>query len=224
MATRLFLRDGTPPNDPGETERSVNLPGADVFQDYGISVRRLRPIIGGPGSTQITGSSTANTVETSEFFTSFSSDALSANITAQTWTIAVHVGDGNIQADSFMIPIVYVFREPSTVVGFVIDAHTQIGTNWATAGAGVVATFSGAAVSIVAGDYLVLEFWRHATQGMAMSYTQTLRFNGGDIVTQGSTDANPASYLETPQDGIFDASHEYIPRIKRTVRSRILTR
>lgn len=204
MATRLFLRVGTPPNDPGETERSVNLPGTDVFQDYGIGVQRLLTDIGGPGSSSFTGNSTSNTVETAEFFTSFSSNALQNSITAQTWTIAVHVGEGNAAANSFMIPIVYVFREPSTVVGFVIDDHTQIGNEWAAAGRGRVATFSGAAVTVIPGDYLVLEFWRHTVgQAMAMNYTQTLRLNGGVVVTEDSNDANPASYLETPQDGIF---------------------
>ena len=205
MATRLFLRTGTPTNDPGETERSVSLPGTDVFQDYGVGVQRLLTTIGGPGSSEFTGESTVNTVETAEFFTSFSSLALETSITAQTWTIAVHVGEGNAAANSFMIPIVYVFREPSTVVGFVIDDHTPIGNEWAAAGRGRVATFSGAAVAITAGDYLVLEFWRHTVgQAMAMSYTQTLRLNGGVVVTEGSSDAHPASYLETPQDGLFD--------------------
>ena len=205
MATRLYLRDAAPTNDPGETERSVNLPdGADTFQDYGIAVKSLSETIG-TSEVDVSGSSDATTDEQAEFFTSFSSEALITNITAQTWTIAVDVGGGNTAANSFMIPVVYVFREPSTVVGFVIDAHTAIGAVWVAFNEGRVATFSGAAVTIVADDYLVLEFWRHTVgQVMSMAYTQTLAYDGTVDVTEGNT-TSAASYLETPQDGLFVA-------------------
>ncbi|KKM06780.1 hypothetical protein LCGC14_1740580 [marine sediment metagenome] len=211
MATKLYLRDGAATNDPGETNRSVALPdGADVFQDYGIAVKSLSTTIG-TSEVEVTGSSTVNTVETAEFFTSFSSEALLTSITAETWTIAVDVSEGNAAANSLMIPIVYVFREPSTVVGFVIDAHTAIGNEWAAAvAAGRVATFSGAAVTVEAGDYLVLEFWRHtAAQAMAMAYTQTLAYDGTVDVTEDST-TSAASYLETPQNGLFAVRRIFI--------------
>lgn len=203
MATRLFLRDAAPANDPGETENSSNLPGSDAFQDYGIAVKSLSTTIG-TSETSVSGSSTGNVVETAEFFTSFSSPALTTNLTAQTWTIAVDVGEGNALANSLMIPIVYTFREGTGVIGFVIDDHTAIGAEWAPLGAGRVATFSGSAVTVVAGDYLVLEFWRHTdAQAMNMSYTQTLFYDGTvDVIEDGNTSA--ASYLETPQDGLFD--------------------
>jgi len=88
------------------------------------------------------------------------------------------------------------------------------------------ATISGSAVTVIAGDYLVFEMWRHTVgQAMAMGYLQTLDFDGTvDVVEDGT--ASGASFIETPQDNLFtaDVSHEYISQIKRTVRSRILTR
>jgi len=226
MATRIYLHDAAPAKDPGETERSVNLPGGDNFLDLGIGVKSMDDVIG-TSEVSISGTTVGNTVEQATFFTSFSSPDLTRNLTAETWTIAVQVNEGNTAANSLMIPIVYVFREPSTVVGFVIDAHTAIGNEWPTiSAAGRVATFSGSAVTVVAGDYLVLEFWRHTVgQAMAMGYLQTLDYDGTVDVTEDDT-SSAASFLETPQDDIFtaDVSHEYISQIKRTVRSRILTR
>lgn len=205
MATRLYLHDVAPPSDPGETERSVNLPGTDVFKDYALGVRSLSTTIGAGPEVSIDGSSTSNTVETAEFFTSFSTETLAAQtITAQTWTIAVAVSAGNTAANSFMLPIVYVFREPSTVVGFITDAHTAIGAAWAsTQPTGRVATFSGSSVVTSAGDYLVLEFWRHTDgQGMAMGYTQRMSYDGITDVVEDTT-VSAASFLDTPQDLVF---------------------
>lgn len=204
MATRLYLRDAAPANDPGETERSATLPfGGEAFQDYGIAVKSLSTTIG-TSETFISGSSTGNVVETAEFFTSFSSPALTTNLTAQTWTIAVQVSEGNAAANSLMIPIVYTFREGDSSVRFVIDAHTALGAEWPPGDrVGRVATFSGAAVTVAAGDYLVLEFWRHTVgQAMNMSYTQRLDYDGTvDVVEDGT--ASAASYIETPQDNLF---------------------
>ena len=205
MATRLYLRDAAPADDPGETERSVNLPGSDAFQDYGNAVKSLSTTIG-TSETSVTGNSTGNLVETAEFFTSFSSPALVVNLTAETWTIAIDVNEGNAQANSFMLPIVYTFRESDSSVRFVIDAHTALGAGWPTPAAGRVATFSGAAVTVVAGDYLVLEVWRHTVaQSMNMSYLQTLAYDGTvDVIEDSTTSA--ASYLETPQNNLFVAA------------------
>ncbi len=193
-------------NDPGENERDYTLPGSDAFQDYGIGVKSLSTTIG-TSETTVQGSSTSNVVETAEFFTSFSSTALRvAVINAETWTIAVDVSEGNIAANSRMLPIVYTFRKSDSSVRFVIDAHTAIGGEWNNIANGQVATFSGSAVTVAEDDYLVLEFWRHTdSQAMAMAFTQTLSYDGTVDVTQNST-TSAASYLETPQDNLFSAA------------------
>ncbi len=206
MATRLSLRDSAPTNDPGETERSVALPVGD-FQDFAGAVKSLSTTKGSSDpEASISGSSQAHTDHDDDFFTSFSSEALDAQtITAQTWTIAIVFDEGSLQANSFMVLSVYVFREPSTVVGFIYDSDTALGNEWPSVKAGRVATFSGSAVTAQAGDYIVLEVWRHtAGQGMSMSYTQEMFYDGDTDVTEDGTNL-AASYLETPQDLTFTA-------------------
>ncbi len=203
MATRLYLRDLTPDNDPGTTENSSALP---VFhaQDYAMANKALRTT---PGSveTSLSSPSLGHTDHDDEFFTSFSSEALEAQtITGQTWTVAVMVSEGNAQANSFLVTSVYVFREPSTVVGFIYDSDTPLGAEWSNTARGRVVTFSGSEVTAQGGDYIVFEMWRHtAAQGMNMSYTQALHYDGGTDVVEDATPGDAASYLETPQDLTF---------------------
>ena len=208
MATRLFLRELTPTNDPGETERSTALPsGAADFQDYGIAVKALRTTKG-TSETSVIGSSLAHIDHDDEFFTSFSSEALAAQtINANTWTIAVDVGQGSQFANSTMDVCIYIFREPSTVVGFISNAHVGRGNEWPSSGGGRVVSLSGAPVTCQNGDYLVFEFWRHtATQSMDMAYTQTLFYDGGTDVTEGVDSGDAASFIETPQDLAFQGA------------------
>ena len=195
--TDFFFLNSTPTNDPGETERSSVLPVGD-FQDYAFAVKKLNQVKG-PVTDAIQGTSQAHTDHDDEFFTSFSSDALAAQtIDANTWTIAVSVRQQNANANSFIICSLYVFREPSTVVGFIYDSDTALGAEWSNGYSGRVATFSGSALTILLNDYLVLEFWRHtAGQGMSMGYDQGLQYSGTiDIVENG---AGSASRVTTPQ-------------------------
>jgi hypothetical protein len=205
MATRFYFHDAAPANDPGETENSTVLPTVTAahFQDFGIAVKSMNTTIG-TAETSVTGSSRAHTDADQDFFTSFSSPAIATQtITAQTWTIAVDVDEGNANANSFMVLSVYVFREPSTIVGFIYDSATQLGNEWNNVGRGRVATFSGASVSATEGDYIVCEFWRDtAGQAMAMAYVHELFYDGTVDVTEGSS-TSAASYLETPQTITF---------------------
>ena len=208
MATRLFLRELTPTNDPGETERSTNLPsGAADFQDYGITVKALSTTKGS-SETTVSGNSLAHNDHDDEFFTSFSSEALAAQtIDANTWTIAVDVAQGSAFANSFIDICVYAFREPSTVVGFLSNTHVGRGNEWSSNGGGRVVAVGMAGVTVQAGDYLVFEFWRHTdAQSMDMAYTQTLFYDGGTDVTQGVDSGDAASYIETPQDLVFQGA------------------
>jgi len=202
MATRLYLRNTTPTNDPGETERSTALPVHADNSDFGIAVKSLS-VVKGASQTSVGGNSLATTNAQDNFFTSFSSAALGAQtINANTWTLAVATSEANGQANSFTICSVYVFREPSTVVGFIYDSDTALGAEWGASEDGQVLTFSGASVTAQEGDYLVLEFWRHAIQGMTTAYTQTLYYDGTTDVTD-TTSADAASYIETPQNLTF---------------------
>lgn len=204
MATTLYLRNLTPDNSPGETENSTALP-VGTFSDFAISARTLDVSIG-TAQTSVAGSSLAQTAHQDNFFTSFSSFGLDAQtISANTWTLGLATSEGNLQANSFTICSIYVFREPSTVVGFIYDSDTALGVEWAVGEDGQVLTISGSAVTAQAGDYIVFEMWRHAAQGMAAAYTQTLYFDGATKVVGGAT-SDAGSYIETPQNLIFQGA------------------
>lgn len=106
--------------------------------------------------------------------------------------------EANAAANSFTIASIYIWR-PSTsaVVGFIYDSDTALGVEWATTEDGQVLSPAGASLAVLAGDVLVIEFWRHATQAMAAVYTQTLFFDGTTDVVDATT-ADAASYLESP--------------------------
>lgn len=207
MATRLYLRDAAPTNDPGETERSSALPVGD-FDDNAVAVKSLSETIG-TAETSYAGASLPHTDHDDEFFTSHSSEAFSgiSQIDANTWSFGIAFSEGNAAANSFLVCSLYVFREPSTVVGFVYDSDTALGAEWQNVKQGRTGTFSGSLVTGVQdGDYLVFEVWRHtAGQAMNMAYTQTVYYDGTVDVTEGST-ASAGSYIETPQDNLFGAA------------------
>lgn len=200
MATRFYLRSTTASPTPTAGEKSTALPVGTAdgnsgtgFEDLSLSVSK------GAAQTSVGRNTLAQTTDQDNYLARFSSPALAAQtFTAQTWTLAVAVDEGNTQANSFTICSVYVWR-PSTnsVVGFIYDSHTSLGIEWGSPEDGLVVTFAGAAVTAQAADILVLEFWRHAIQGMATQYIQTLYYNGATDVTD-TTTTDAASYLETP--------------------------
>lgn len=195
--TTFYLRDAAPTNDPGETELSTALP-VGTGSDLGFGVKSLSTTKG-TTQTSIGANGLSQTAHQDNFFTSFSSVALAAQtIDANTWTLAVATSQANAQANSFTVCSVYVFREPSTVVGFIYDSDTALGVEWGNTEDGQVLTFSGASVTAQENDYLVLEFWRHATQAMVGPYVQTLYYDGTTDVTD-TTTTDAASYLSTPQ-------------------------
>jgi len=201
VATKLYLRDAAPANDPGETENSTALP-VGTFKDGAFAPESLSTTKG-TVAIQRTLASLSQTAHQDVFWTSFSSAALAAQtIDANTWTIAARVAEGNNAANAFTILSVYVFREPSTIVGFIYDSDTPLGNEWNGGLSGRVATFSGSAVTASASDYLVLEFWAHSNQSMAMSYDYRLRYDGTVDATEGG--GGDASYLETPQNLTFN--------------------
>lgn len=198
-ATRLYLRALTPSAGPGETELSTALPSG-TGKDFNVAVQALELV---PGSAETTcgGSGLAQTGAQSNFFTSFSSDALAGQtIAAQTWTFAACLNEGNTDANSFIVLSLYVYRAGSGVVGYIYDSATHLGTEWSAVAAtlnGRVVTFSGAQVVAALNDFLVLEVWRHATsQSMATAYTQTLYYDGATDVVANANSGDAASYLE----------------------------
>jgi len=204
MATRLYLRNLTPTDSPGETERSAVLPVVGG-RDAGIAIKALNTAKGA-AQVSITYNSFANADHNDDFFTSFSSDALAAgDVTAQTWSLGIAFSEGNAAANSGLVISLYVFRpSSSSVVGYVRDSDSQLGPEWGATEDGIVASFAGSAVSGVQdGDILVLEVWRHTNaQSMSVAYAQTCYFEGTTDVVDATT-TNAASYIETPQTLAF---------------------
>ena len=200
MPTRLFLRNLTSDPTPTAGEKSTALPVGTFSGNSGTAETRSLSEAKGAAQTSITLASLSQTAHQDNYLARFSSIPLAAQaIPAQTWTLAVATSEGNAQANSFTIGSIYVWR-PSTnaVVGFLYDSDTAVGVEWLATEDGQVLSLTGSAVTAADGDILVLEFWRHATQGMAAVYTQTIFFEGTTDVTDATT-ADAASYLESAE-------------------------
>ena len=202
MATRLFFRETTNLNTnyPTAGDKSTALPTGTDGGDFNES-QDLSLVNGTGAGTNLTYSTAAVSTIQSATIARFSSPRLRAQtVNANTWTIAFTADESNAAANAFLAVSAYIWR-PSTsaVVGYLRDSTTTLGVEFANTLQTV--TFSGSAVTAQAGDFLVLEAWNVATQGMGTSYTIT--FN-----TSGTTSP---TYLETPQNLIFlDTEYGYI--------------
>jgi hypothetical protein len=215
VATRFYLRDTPSYEAPTAGKKSAVLPVAAVTDGNSGNPFENRSLLIQKGQTLpdsvISRSSIANTAHQDQYLGRFTSRKLAAQtITAQTWTLAVATLETNAGANSFTVASVYVWRPgTSSVVGYIYDSDSPLGVEWSTTLDGQVLTFSGAAVTCQLGDVLVMEFWRHAaTQGAATAWLQQLNYNG-HVDVLGTTTADPASYLETPQNLTLDTP--YLP-------------
>lgn len=201
-ATRLYLRDLAPTSNPTAGEKSTALP-VGTFAECGLAERALRT---NKGAAQVTAScfSLNQTAHQDLILQRFSSEALDPQtINANTWILAVATDEGNGNANTFTIASVYVWR-PSTsaVVGFLYDSDTALGVEWSISPDGQVLSLGGSAVTVTKDDILVISFWFHAVQGMAVNYENRLHYNGTTDVIE-TTNSDAASYLETPQNLVF---------------------
>ncbi len=203
MVTRLYLRADAPTNDPGETTNSAVLPVGD-FQDSGNSVGSLNLAKGVLTAVEAYSvDSLGHLDHDDDFFTSFSTEALAAQtIDANTWDIGLLVNQQSAFANSFIVCVLYTFRQGTGVIDFMYDSDTPLGNEWATGSEGREASFSASASTVLENDYLVFEVWRHTDgQGMNMSYGQNIRANGSETdVVEGDGGNAQASWIETPQD------------------------
>lgn len=206
MATRLFLRNTTG-NTAGYagTEKSTALPVGDL-DDAGNGARDLETTKGS-SQTSVTNATLAQTAHQDQYLGKWISDPLTgiSSIDANTWTLALAVSESNGNLNAFTVASIYVLKNDDTVRGYIYDSDSPLGAEFATSEDGQVYSLAGSAVaSVVSTDRLVVEVWVHATQSMAQSGTITIFFDGTtDVVDSTTTDA--ASYLETPQDGLFSS-------------------
>lgn len=203
MATRLYIRALVAGSRPTAGEKSTVQPAntlgalnASGFGEEGLSLRLEKQ---GFTERSISKNSDATTAARSNYLLRATSEPLAAGTFGSgTWNVALALLETNAAANSFLNLSVYVWRPgTSAVVGFIYDSSTNIGAEWGATEDGVVTTFAGSNVTAQAGDVLVCEVWRKATQSMGTAYAQAIFFDGGtDVVDATTTDA--ASYIEAP--------------------------
>jgi hypothetical protein len=218
VATRLYLRD-TNANAGSHvvTEKSTALP---VGTNNPLGTAAVKDLSTTKGSlqTSLNNSTFGQTTDQDGYWGKWLSPALAASsISANTWTIALAVSETNSLANAFLIASIYVLTAADTVRGFIYDSHTALGTEFGAGGTvttedGIVVTVAGAAVAgVVSTDVIAFEAWTHAVQGMATSYNQILYYDGATDVTD-TTTTDAASYIETPQSGLFAAAPVVPPK------------
>lgn len=196
-APLLYLRNATPPEAPSAGEKSAVLPVGTTPNtgppDYSLSLT-----IG--ASALYSGVNTsATTAHQDVYVRRFSSPRLAAQtIAAGQWAYGFNLYAANTAANAFTVLSLYVWRPSTqTVVGYIYDSDTTLGTEWTTSFLGDVATFNGSAVTTIGDDVLVLEAWAHAVQDDAVSRGIQVNFNGAVAVSQGT--ANDGSWLAPVQ-------------------------
>lgn len=198
--TKLYLRDAAPALNPGELELSAVLP-VGLFGDGLIAVKSLSPYKG-TAVTSVTALSTAAILHQDLFFTSFSSPPLLAGkYGAGIWDFAVSCAEANVIANSFFVFSLYAYR-PSTaaVVGYIYDSDTALAGEWPLAQGGRGGSFTGSEVTVVDGDILVLEVWRHAEQDKASVALQSIFYDGTVDVGNGDAETDAASWIQAPHE------------------------
>jgi len=138
----------------------------------------------------------------SYYFGRFSSLPLAAQtFPAQNWNWAVIVGEGASQANTFIWPVMYVWRPSNnTVVGYIFNASAPAGSEIAATPATATRNFAGASVTCEEGDLLVVEAWMSGTPS-ASAHLQTWR-----LTDKASFIASPYTILFKPQTDLWVTS------------------
>ena len=211
---KLYLHAATSPDAPTDGEHSTALPVGTFKGNSGTGFEDLSmsSLIGTSQATKSL-TSLAQTAAQDNYIARFTSPPLAAQtIAAGTWTFAVQTLETNAGANSMLQGSLYVWRpSTSSVVGYVYDSTTALGTEWGTTTKGVLVTVSGSSVTVKDGDVLVFEVWRHAaSQTAATAWAQELLFDGTTDVTNGGTGSSAASYIEAPTNLVFKFTKLYL--------------
>lgn len=204
MTQKFYLRNVLADNAPTAGETSTALPVDTLGANNASGTDETRSLLSAIGSAQtsLSKNSDNTTSARDNYLARFTSVGLSAGTYGSgTWTVALALNEENVQANSFLNCSIYFWRPSNnSVVGYVYDSHTNIGSEWANAETGEVNNITGSNVTIQDNDVLVIEIWRHATQGMTTAYTQTVYFDGTTDPTDGTATSDAASYINAPAD------------------------
>ena len=179
----------------------------------GPHARRGMDVTAGTTQTSSSFNSDAVTSASRSMVAKFCVTALTVStIDANTWEFAIANNETNLNANSFTALSIYIVRGPEvTVRGYIYDSTTNLGSEWDTTEHGRVSSVSGSSVSgVISTDWLVVEVWRMATQGMATAYLQEIFYDGATDPANLIATTDAASYLSTPQD-IFAAGAPALP-------------
>ncbi len=211
MATRLFLHDansdvsGTLPS----TEQSSN--STATYNLASQSLNKKMDTTKGTTQTSLSASVALGLSQSTVYSSKWVSPPLASNVTiaANTWTINFAAKSGSDPYYPYrMQPNVYIWR-PSTgaKVGTIFDSNAG-----APYGSGNVnetskqQTFSGSAVSALAGDVIIVEAWCAAISFSPGTFSIFFYYDGAtETASDGTTVTNHASFLETPQNLTFQA-------------------
>jgi hypothetical protein len=214
VAFKVYLRgtaySGTTPT----TEQSTSMP-VGTSNSSAYVLKTLAATTGNAPSATPGNNTLAQTGQQSGMGFAFVSSGLAAQtIAAATWTFAFGASESNINANCFVVPILYVWRPSGggSKVGTIYDASTALGNEWTTTDEGRVVTFSGSSLTIQDNDVLVFEPWYVATQGMATAYTIHIDFDGTTEPTEAvSLAGDYASYLSNPNTISFFSAPTFVP-------------
>lgn len=148
---------------------------------------------------------TSNTNQSGCMGTWASKPLAAQTISAQNWTLGLQGNESSTNMNAFWVVTIGVWR-PSTqsVVGYIYDATTQLGSELGTADSGRVITVAGSEVTAVDGDVLFCNVWWRGTPTMSTSFTCTFKYDGTAAVT--AAGAQFGSYLQSTNDLTFSST------------------
>ena len=185
MATNLLCIDDQCFVHPTAGDKATSLPKAVNRVASGSEVEgHLASYWGGTGNIlnrTVTASGLAE--NQSYYFGRFTSKPLAAQtFPAQSWNWNVIVGEGATQANTFIWPVMYVWRPSNnTVVGYIFDASAPAGSEIPATPTGGTRNFAGASVTCLEDDLLVVEAWMSGTPSAA-AHLQTWRLTANNSV------------------------------------------
>ena len=202
MTQKFYLRNVTASPTPTTGKKSTALTSTQAENATGTD--ETRSLLSTRGTTQasiLRNTDASNTAELG-YHARFTSVPLQAGTYGSgTWTIGLAASESNAASNAFLALSVYFWRPSNnTVVGFVYDSSTALGSEFATSETGIVATFAGTGRTIQKGDVLVVEIWRTQTQQQATARTNTIYFDGTTDPTNNVAATSASSYISAPAD------------------------
>ncbi len=200
--TTLFLLNTLAPATPSAGDKSAVLPAGtfSVTASGSTNEQRLMDQTAAAAEVVITWNSLGQTARQDGYLSRWSSPSLAAqSLAAGTWTLGLATSMAAAAADSFVCVSLYIWRpNTASVAGYLFDSTAQMGSVWAVGEQGRVFTFFGNALTLLAGDILVLEFWHSATQASAAVQSNSVYYNGTTQPVNLTNTSNAASYLLSP--------------------------